>query len=322
MTIRKTTMMVLSIFLFASTAHAEWPAPRISKELAPSVVRVVSLDRNYRPLSFGTGFFLNSHGVIVTNHHVLSGGSRGMVKTSGHRVGEILEILNDDPELDLLIARTSLRRTKPLNLGDSDKIRPGDRIFCLGHPEGSRGTISRGMVLSLRRAEDRVLLQITAPLLPGCSGGPVFNDEGDVIGIATAFIDLGRDLNFAMPVNGLKGLKPSRPGLSSLSGMPARLEAAMSGDALVEILVMREPTSSGKSSPPQDPVSAKGSRKALVSEPPPGPGAVYFKDRKKVVCDMAWKEDETVFLVMHGKKVAVGYDERAIDMQRSFLPYP
>jgi len=318
--IRNMTIMILSIFLLASSAHAEWSAAQISNELAPSVVKIVSLDRKYRPLSFGTGFFLDSNGLLVTNHHVLLGGSRGVVKTLDHRMGEVLEILNDDPKLDLLIARTSLRRTKPLTLGDSAAIRPGDKIFCLGYPEGFQVTVSRGMVSALRKAEDIDLLQITARILPGYSGGPVFDSNGNVIGIATSFIDLGQDLNFAMPIHALKNLRPVRLGLSSLSGMPARLEAAMRDNALTEILVMRDRASPERPSPPEAPVRSKDSQRTVGPQPAPGPGTVYFKSGKGVLCDRAWKEGETVFLVMHNKKVAVGYDEKMIDMQRSFLP--
>jgi len=315
-------MIITWGLLFAGPAFGEWPASKIARELAPSVIMVASLDRNCRPLAFGSGFFLNSHGAIATSRHLLLGASRVMVTSSTRMAGEVLQILKDDPALDLVIAGTSLRNTRPVNIGDSDRISPGQRILCLGHPEGVQGSVSRGIFLALRRADNVGLQQISAPLSPGWSGGPVFDDEGEVIGIATAYNDLGRDLNFAIPVNYLKGLRPSRPSLASLVGIPARLGAAMKGDTLVEILVLRDHPTSGRPTGPKDPEKRIAARRPPASGPLPGPGSVYFRSGKAVLCDEAWKEDRTVFLVVHGKRVAVGYDEEAIDMERSFLPSP
>src|SRR4029450_1901530 len=82
-------------------------------------------------------------------------------------------------------------------------------IFVLGSPQGLEGTVSTGIVGGLRTLGAARLLQITAPISPGSSGGPVFDSTGRVIGIATATSSKGQNLNFALPVNLLRDLPPT-----------------------------------------------------------------------------------------------------------------
>jgi hypothetical protein len=266
---------------------------------------------------------------------VIAGSKRAIVKTLDRGIGEITEIVNDDPKLDLLIARTTFRNTNSLTLGDSDRIRVGEKIFGLGNLRRDKATLRRGIVDGVRKAGNIELIQMTAPVSPGCSGGPIFDQAGKVIGIATAFIDLGKNFNFAMPVNYLKTLKPVRLKPAALPGMGTRLEATMRERTLVEVLVMRnrEPrgtaSSSDDSPKPTVPQGTPNSRcpsqqnerdmNAPRIQPAPRPGTVYFKNGKRLLCDRAWKKGRTIFLVIHGKKFAVGYDENQIDMRRSFI---
>jgi hypothetical protein len=82
----------------------------------------------------------------------------------------------------------------------------GERVFAVGNPQGLEGTFSEGIVSSIRKVGMHKLLQITAPISPGSSGGPVLNVKGEVIGVSVATYRGGQNLNFAIPVNYLKAL--------------------------------------------------------------------------------------------------------------------
>ena len=225
-------LITLILFLITGFAHAEMTTSEIAKKYSASVVTIVALDENDQPLSLGSGFFINESGDIATNHHVLEGSSKAIIKTTRGDKGNILEIIKDDPELDLLVAKTSFKKTTPLPLGDSNTITVGEDIVAIGNPAGLEGTVSKGIISGIRKVEDFKFIQITAPISPGSSGGPVFNLSGKVIGIATAYLDSGQNLNFAMPVNYLTSLKQSRTKLPSLP--KAKSKMAYQDKVLVE----------------------------------------------------------------------------------------
>ena len=281
---------------FGGPALADSPLSQIVNRHSQSVVMITAYDKSGLLVSSGSGFFITGTGDIATSHHVLEGSVKAIVQTLDGQKGEIIEITNDDGRLDLSVARTTIRNSTPLILGDSDRIRTGDDIVGMGILPGSERAISMGTVSRLRKAEDIKLMQITAPISPGTSGGPILALSGvlsgNVIGIATAFLDMGRDMNFAIPVNYLKTLKSTRLKLDALPRMTTRFAAVVRNEELLELLVTRK---------------AKW------------PGTVYFKNGKSLNCDRAWKDGRTVFLVVHGKKMAIGYDESLIDMERSFI---
>jgi len=218
-------LAIFTIVAMAGQAFAELTVSQIAQEFSSSVVTIVALDENDQPLSVGSGFFIDTEGTIASNHHVLEGSARAIVKTVGGQKGEILEIIKDDPALDLLVATTTLRNTVPLPLGDSDTVTVGEDIVAIGNPAGFEGTVSRGIVSGIRKTEGKQWIQITAPISPGSSGGPVFNLDGRVIGVATAYIAGAQNLNFAMPVNYLKTLTPTRVKVYSLPKFQPQPEA-------------------------------------------------------------------------------------------------
>jgi S1-C subfamily serine protease len=290
-------------------ASGELSISQIAEKHALSVVTIVALDKEGEPVSSGSGFFLDRQGLIATSHHVLAGHSRAIIKTFNGDEGEIIEVTHDDPGLDLTIARTSMRASIPLSLGDSNKVHVNEHVVTIGNSPGRHGLLSTGSVSGIRNAEDIQLLQITAPISPGSSGGPVLNLRGEVIGIATAFIASEKDLGFAMPVNYLKTLKPARMKLTELPSASPSFQAEMRGRTVTKILVIRNH---------EKPPLPGSFEKRPGREGDAKPGTVYFKNGKKLLCDRAWKEGKTIFLVIHGKRYAVGYDEGEIDMAKSF----
>ena len=208
--------------LFPIPICAELTASNIASKYGTSVITIITFDKNDQQLSFGSGFFINNKGDIATNYHVLEGSSKAKVKTKKGEEGRILEIIKSNPELDLVIARTSLKNTFPVHLGNSELITTGEDIVVIGNPVGLEGTISKGIISGIRDSEGIKIIQITAPISPGSSGGPVFNLSGKVIGITTANINIGQNLNFAMPSNYLTSLKSVGIKYGSLPTVPVK----------------------------------------------------------------------------------------------------
>ena len=215
-TIQKYFLVFVILFTTGGLSHAEMKTSQIVEKYAQSVVTIIALDVNNQPLSLGSGFFINGNGDIATNHHVLKNCAKAIIKTTKGEKGTILQILNYDPQLDLIIANTSFKHTNPLPFGDSDTITIGEDILAIGNPAGLEGTVSKGIISGVREVDDIKFIQITAPISPGSSGGPVFDLAGRVIGVATAYLPYGQSLNFAMPINYLKSLKPNKLNLVSL----------------------------------------------------------------------------------------------------------
>jgi S1-C subfamily serine protease len=178
----------------------------IISKYKPAIVRVVS------PLGIGTGFFVSGDGKIVTNLHVIQGASELAVVLSDDTQLEVTRVIAVDEAHDLAIIQVSSVSALPtLRLGDSDSVEAGDRVIAIGNPLGVLDyTVSDGLISSVRSVEGNKVLQISAPISVGSSGGPLFNPYGEVIGIATFIAQQGQNLNFGMPSNYIKPLLASR----------------------------------------------------------------------------------------------------------------
>jgi hypothetical protein len=298
---------VCFLFLFEGNSFSQDSISHLAEKYKPSVVAVIALDRENKTIRTGSGFFVDRQGVIATSHHVLEGSAKAVIRAGDRQEGEVMDILSDDPGCDLLTAKTSLQNTSPIPFGDSYKITEGEEVLIIGHSPGWERILSAGHILGSRKAANLELLQVSAPFLPGCSGAPVLNRKGEVLGVATAFADLSRELNFAVPIYYLRTLKPARTNWRALREKSVHFQVSMADATVTEILVTRDvkPAAEGGVSP---------LRTRSISRP----GTVYFKNGRTVLCDKAWKEGGTVFLVIHGKVYAVGYKEEEIDMKRSF----
>jgi hypothetical protein len=171
----------------------------IAEAALPSIVAVVTED------ALGSGFVVHEDGLIATNLHVVAGYAKALVVLHDRREFPVIEIYNADPRRDIAILRIAASGLRPLSLGDSDKVRPGEPVVAIGHPLGLTDTVSSGLVGAVRKVEDDVsVLQISAPIAPGSSGGPLFDDRGRVIGVATAILLGGQNLNLGVPINDVK----------------------------------------------------------------------------------------------------------------------
>ena len=160
--------------------------------------------------ALGSGFIIDSKGIVVTNNHVIKGAEDILVRIEGGKEYEA-EVIGADPLSDIAVLQIkSNEKFKPVNLGDSDKARIGDWVIAIGNPLGLSGTVTAGIIsarnrnIGINRYED--FIQTDASINQGNSGGPLFDMNGDVIGINTAI--LGREGNigigFSIPSNSAK----------------------------------------------------------------------------------------------------------------------
>jgi len=199
----------------------------IAARSTPSVVSVRT------DQSLGTGFVVSNDGLVATNLHVVAGNSKIIITLADHREFQVVEIWNGDRQRDLVIMRIEAQKLPVLSLGDSSAIHPGDAVVAIGHPLGLEDTVSNGLVSAIRKLDDDLtVLQISAPIAPGSSGGPIFNDRGEVIGVATAIMLGGQNINFGVPITYVKELlkRPSRVSLEAFATATAEEEEARSAN--------------------------------------------------------------------------------------------
>ena len=163
-------------------------------------------DDSDQPLGFGSGFFVQPNR-IATNFHVIEGATQGTAKRVGQETVYTIEGVNGvDQEHDLAVLQVSASGVQPLSIANSEAIEIGDGVYVAGNPKGLDGTFSDGMISGIRGSSADKRLQMTAPISPGSSGGPVLNNIGEVIGVSVATVEGGQSLNFAIPVNYLGAL--------------------------------------------------------------------------------------------------------------------
>ena len=206
---KKIIMSLAYLFLFmfyvGNMATAQTPQ-QIAQKAFRSTVLLVMEDKNGQPLSLGSGFFVKQ-GQIATNLHVVEGATRGYAKLVGKDTKFNVEGYTAiDEKRDLIILKVTAFGTQAISLGNSDLAQVGETVYAVGNPRGLEGTFSDGIISSIRPVGSDKLIQMTAPLSPGSSGGPVLNRKGEVIGVSVFTIRDGQNLNFAIPSNYLKTL--------------------------------------------------------------------------------------------------------------------
>lgn len=171
----------------------------IAKRAFPASVILVLFDENGEAVKSGSGFFI-SPDLVATNYHVVANTYGGVVKSLGNSmINKIEKVEAVNTTFDLALLRTERPSDATLELGDSGNLNIGQPVFVVGNPQGLEGTFSSGLVSSIRRFGDNYLVQMTAPISPGSSGGPVLNDAGKVVGVSVGMLQGGQNLNFAIP---------------------------------------------------------------------------------------------------------------------------
>ena len=200
-------IMLVGVLLFCILSNA--PAqtvPQIAQKALAATVSLEMQDRNGKLLGRGSGFFVRRN-LVATNYHVVEGAAQGTAKLVGKGARYTIEgFTATDKTNDLALLKVSVYGINPLPLGDSDTIQIGETVYVAGNPMGFEGTVSNGIISGRRNRNTKERLQMTAPISPGSSGGPVLNSKGEVIGVSVAtYRGLeAQNLNFAIPSNHLK----------------------------------------------------------------------------------------------------------------------
>jgi hypothetical protein len=212
--------LLLVFALAAACGGSQRPAPQVrmtARDIidasSPAIVRIESGEAKV-----GTGFILSSDGLIATNLHVIEGESSIHVKLYKDPTEyPATVIVGVDKGHDLALLRITPKKPLPvLRLGDSSAVSAGDRIYAIGNPLGVFDySITDGLISQVRPlSPELTILQISAAISQGSSGGPLFNQFGEVIGVTTAIITQGQAINLAVPANYLRPMIQTQQSIS------------------------------------------------------------------------------------------------------------
>ncbi|HTA81280.1 MAG TPA: trypsin-like peptidase domain-containing protein [Terracidiphilus sp.] len=195
----------------------------VYKRVLPSVVNITS-----RQVVFnffygavpqegqGSGFILDRSGHVLTNFHVVEGANRGVDVQLSNKHHYAAKVIGTDKVHDLALLQIDAPSLEPVTLADSTQLAVGQKVYAIGNPFGLGGTMTRGIISSIRtigggsgsHIEDAI--QTDAAINPGNSGGPLLNSHGEVIGINTMIASNGADqssgIGFAIPINTAKAV--------------------------------------------------------------------------------------------------------------------
>jgi S1-C subfamily serine protease len=258
----KTLIQILAVWIALGLAPLFGQSPKMIREIRNKTVGILTLDEKGKMIRYGSGFIIGNRGEIATNHHVIEGAHSAKVKLFGsENLIPVQSILHLDEGHDLAVVRADTKLS-PLWLGDDSAAEVGGRILAFGNPRGLEGTVSNGIVSAFRKVGSNFnvplengsrVVQITAAISSGSSGGPVVDGRGRVIAITVASRNTGQNLNFAIPVSSLKNLLrskklnmplaiggKSRIDSSAKAGLKGDLEIVKVGTELEWVSVVRD----------------------------------------------------------------------------------
>jgi len=193
----------------------------ISQTAFPAMVTLVMQGKNGHTRSLGSGFFIAPR-LVATNLHVVRDTTSGIARRIGTKESlSVIGFVAVDAINDLAILEVNDSSSATLNITTSSSVSIGDTIYAIGSPEGFEGTFSQGIVSGVRERRGARLLQISAPISPGSSGGPILDQTARVVGISVATYSEGQNLNFAIPSDYLSKLLAHTSARQPLSALPA-----------------------------------------------------------------------------------------------------
>lgn len=177
----------------------------------PSIYKIVVYDRlgtDLEPISLGSAIAIDQHRAITNYHLVKSGGVPVSINTQGEyvREGDVLvwQVVKTDPRRDLALLEL-LEPGRQLSFTDAvkpyNRVQVGEKVFAIGSPAGLEKTLTEGIVSALRSDDGVRLIQTTAPITYGSSGGALFDAQGQLIGITTKGVQAGGNFNFAIAID-------------------------------------------------------------------------------------------------------------------------
>jgi serine protease Do len=173
-------------------------------KVAPSVVVVVSMDANGRPFAHGSGVVTDTQ-QVVTNCHVIQRAVQIKVRSGG--VEYTAASGTSDTYFDLCMLQVANLPAAAIPRSSVSKLRVGQTVYAVGAPQGFDQTLSQGLVSALREMPVGMVIQTSAAISPGSSGGGLFDSHGRLVGITTFQAKAGQNLNFALPADWLDTMR-------------------------------------------------------------------------------------------------------------------
>ncbi len=201
-------VLVSSAPLSAKPSHHGKPLTpsEVFQKATPSIVAIDCNGPAATKIGGATGFIVSENGRIVTNVHVIEPCTSLTVRLSNSDAYDATYVLETDQRRDIAVIRIKAVGLPALPLGDSNDLKVGEPVYSIGNPSGLQNTLQEGIVSGFREMPGFRVVQVSAHLNPGNSGGPILNSHGEVVAVAAAKVDNAESLGFAIPVNYVKGL--------------------------------------------------------------------------------------------------------------------
>lgn len=186
---------------------AQKTVAEVHRMVSRSIVLIVAIDNHGTAQTLGSGVITDPSGEIVTSFHVIGSASTVAAKMWNESILLVEGVAAFDRELDLAILKVKGRDLPAVFLGSAKQLSVGDTVVAISNPLGFEGSLSTGVVSALRRLPGlATLIQTTAPISSGSSGGGLFDLNGNLVGIATSSVLGGQNLNFATSIDHLPQL--------------------------------------------------------------------------------------------------------------------
>lgn len=203
MTMKRWTFTAAAWAALASPSLAQSTAA-VAKNASATVVEITTYDKDHKALASGSGFVVRADGVVASNNHVIDGAYAASIALPNGDVYDDVAVLDSDKRRDLVVLKIKALNLQVSRLGDSDTLDVGQHVIAIGNPEGLARSVSDGIISAIRQGDGFRVIQTTAPISHGSSGGPLLDDVGRVIGITFGALDDGQNLNLVLPINYLK----------------------------------------------------------------------------------------------------------------------
>jgi S1-C subfamily serine protease len=187
---------------------------QIADRATPSVVVVENFNEDGEKAGQGSGYVFSGDGTIITNYHVVRGARSLNVKVPGREPYRVDSILGYEIDHDVAAVQVSGASLPALSTETIEEPKVGDRVVAIGAPLGLESTVSEGIVSAIRDAGTMHIIQTTASISPGSSGGPLLNDFGRVIGLTTSTVLNGQSINFVVSARHVSQLLSRKQRLS------------------------------------------------------------------------------------------------------------
>jgi Trypsin-like peptidase domain len=185
----------------------------------------------------GSGFLISSDGKIATNLHVVRDMKAGAVQLQSGEIFDTFSVIAFDDRKDIAVLQIAGFDLPAIELGNSNELKTAEPVIAIGSPQGLKGTVTSGIVSAVRddpASGGYKVIQTDAAANPGNSGGPLVNAKGQAIGIVTSKLRGSDGLNFAVPINYVRGLLASTTKPLNLDGLRSALTNAPS-DAFKDV---------------------------------------------------------------------------------------